>query len=89
MSSIKVLKNLKAIYWRALDSKKWDIALQTVDRQARYKAMFEKQSSPAQPLTDIRRMRDMTEEQLREVMAAWKKLYPDREHPPPLAPQCP
>jgi uncharacterized membrane protein YgaE (UPF0421/DUF939 family) len=86
MSSIKVLKNLKAIYWRALDSKKWKVALEAVERQARYeailerqaryKAMFEKQSPPSQALADIRRMRDMTEEQLRDCIAALEKFHP-------------
>jgi hypothetical protein len=84
-STIKdaILKRLHIIYWQALIRNRWPVALLGREGQAKDRRRVEKQSNPCPYPSKIRGLKDGAEENLRNFMAALKKLYPHREHPHP------
>jgi hypothetical protein len=87
MSTRKVLRKLKKIYGYALKNKEWHVALRAVEQEAHYiggvrqppkrRDVFEKQTLPSLPLPKIKRIADMTEEQLKDFTTTLEKMYPD------------
>jgi hypothetical protein len=92
MDRIKSLNSMKPFYQYVLKYKKWHTALRSIEQQAKYMDIFEKQSLPSQPLPEIVRIADMAEQHLRDFTDALEKLDPHLKkrnpgfkHPPPPA----
>ena len=71
MTKDDIFKDLKVIFWRALNSNKLHIALRVVELQARFLGMFEKQHLP-----EAKHFSDMAEEQLRDFIAVLEENDP-------------
>lgn len=81
MTKDTILEKLEIIYQRAFNDNKWHIALQVAKLQAKYVDLFQKP-----PLPDVIPIKDMTEEQLIDLLDALERLNPELKHPP-SAPQ--
>jgi predicted acyl esterase len=99
----KILKNLKAVFWQAINNNKWYTALQVAALQGKCAGLFDKRRFP-----DIKRISEMSERELYDFMAVLKKHDPELEkkerekemgypekpplipkHPPPcVCPEC-
>jgi hypothetical protein len=86
LSKIKeaILKHLHIIYWHALVHNRWPVARWGRQCQAKDKRTVENKSDPCHYPSKTRGQKDGTGEVLRKFIVALKKLYPHREHPPPL-----
>ena len=69
-----VLKKLKAVYWRALDDKKWHAASHVAALQGKCTGLFDKRRFP-----DVKRISDMSERELHDFVAVLKKHDPELE----------
>jgi hypothetical protein len=67
-----VLKKLKAIYWRALDNKKWYAASHVLALQGKSTGLFDKRRFP-----EVKRISEMSERELHDFVAVLKKHDPD------------
>jgi len=82
MTKDTILEKLETIYQHAFNDNKWHIALQVAKLQAKYVDLFEKQ-----PLSEGTPIKDMTEQQLIDLLDALEKFNPELKYPPsPLQP---
>ena len=78
MTTDTILEKLETIYQCAFNDKKWHIALQVAKLQAKYVDLFEKQLHP-----EVIPIKDMTEQQLIDLLDALEKLNPELKYSPP------
>lgn len=67
-----VLQDIESIYQIALKDKKWNVALRAKETQGKILGIFRQQGLP-----HIKRMADMTDEELQEFIARLEKTDPD------------
>ncbi|MDF3033155.1 MAG: hypothetical protein K0R76_109 [Alphaproteobacteria bacterium] len=79
-----ILKRLHIIYGHLLIHNQWPVALMGGDCQGKHRRTFGRQSCPCHFLPKVSGLKDSAKEKPRNFITALKKLYPDREHPPPL-----
>ncbi|MCE3230156.1 MAG: hypothetical protein K0R52_84 [Alphaproteobacteria bacterium] len=85
LSSIKeaILKHLQIIYRYALVAhNRWPLALLEGECQGKHRRTVVNKSDPCHSPLMVSSLKDRTGEKPKNFMAAWEKLYPDREHPP-------
>jgi hypothetical protein len=79
-----ILKRLHIIYGYLLINNQWPVALMGGECQAKDRRRVEKENNSCHSLPKVSGLKDSAKEEAKNFMAAWKKLYLNLEHPPPL-----